>query len=150
MMVFVLALGPATRPFFLADRTGKHQKKRQKKNRDEVDRSFLEAQARWPVLAGLVTRSAEALRSQLEACSSSNVYRLVPTPSILVDFLQAAADVASRRANQTATLDALFELLFRQVSAGLGFASACVVGAGWPCVVTAAAETLRHASSTGC
>jgi nucleolar complex protein 3 len=49
-----------------------HKKKRQKREHDAVDRSFLEA--------------------------------------------QAAADLASRQANQTATLEALFEMMFRQVS----------------------------------
>lgn len=53
----------------LADAGSKKKAKKQKKQRDEVDKGFMEA--------------------------------------------QAAADLATRRANQTATLDALFELLFR-------------------------------------
>lgn len=42
--------------------------------------------------------------------------------------LQAAADLASRQANQTATLDALFELLFRWVQLCEEWVGGCV---GW-------------------
>ena len=44
---------------------------------------------------------------------SLNVLPVLHT--FLPDIMQAAADLASRKANQTATLDALFEMLFRSV-----------------------------------
>lgn len=50
----------APEPFALADGTEKHKNKRRKKTRDEVDRSFLEAQARDTHAGGSVIVNAQA------------------------------------------------------------------------------------------
>lgn len=75
----------------------KRQKKNHAKSHDVVARAFSEAQVRRRhQLAGLVP------------------FILTISLSLWIAVgLQAAADSAARKANQTATLEALFEMLFR-------------------------------------